>query len=270
LGLFAQLTWDVSDRLIVNGGVRYENADVSVDDFTTLANPDTAIPGGDLNFDATLFNIGTVFFLTEEINVFANFAQGFSLADIGLVLRNAQPGFDVESLNPEPQQVDSYEIGLRGQWETIQGSLSAFYNESELGTTFTAPGTVLRAPERIYGVEAAVDVQPSDRWQLGGSVTLQGGEIDLADDGEYTALDGSGDRDVFGDSVAFGRREVESYLTVDYISSIQLGNAGTLQIGVENLFDNQYFPVISQIQANDSAYAAARGRTVSIKYSIDW
>ncbi|URD53272.1 TonB-dependent receptor [Chroococcidiopsis sp. CCNUC1] len=298
LGLFAQLTWDVSDRFIVNGGVRYENADVSVDDFTTLANPDTVIPGGDLNFDATLFNIGTVLFLTEEINVFANFAQGFSLADIGLVLRNAQPGFDVESLNPEPQQVDSYEIGVRGQWETIQGSLSAFYNESELGTTFTAPGTVLRAPERIYGVEAAVDVQPSDRTSLGGSVTLQGGEIDLADDGEYTALDGfripplkvvayvenetspgwrnrlqalfSGDRDVFGDSIAFGRREVESYLTVDYISSIQLGDAGTLQIGVENLFDNQYFPIVSQIQANDSAYSAARGRTVSIKYSIDW
>lgn len=298
LGLFAQLAWDVSDRFIVNGGVRYENADVSVDDFTTLANPNTVIPGGDLNFDATLFNIGTVFFLTDELNLFANFAQGFSLADIGLVLRNAQPGFDVESLNPEPQQVDSYEIGLRGQWETIQGSLSVFYNESELGTTFTAPGTVLRAPERIYGVEAAVDIQPSDRTSLGGSVTLQGGEIDLADNGDYTALDGfripplkvvayvenetspgwrnrlqalfSGDRDVFGDSVAFGRREVESYLTVDYISSIQLGEAGTLEIGIENLFDNQYFPIVSQLQSNDSAYAAARGRTVSIKYSIDW
>ena len=80
----------------------------------------------------------------------------------------------------------------------------------------------------------------------------------------------SGDRDVFGDSVAFGRREVENYFTVDYISSIQLGEAGTLQIGIENLFDNQYFPIVSQLQSNDSAYAAARGRTVSIKYSIEW
>ncbi|MDV2992330.1 MAG: hypothetical protein N4J56_001984 [Chroococcidiopsis sp. SAG 2025] len=27
-----------------------------------------------------------------------------------------------------------------------------------------------------------------------------------------------------------------------------LGDAGTLQIGVENLLDNQYFPIVSQIQ----------------------
>lgn len=296
LGLFAQLTWDVSDRLIINGGVRHENADASVDDFTTLAGRN--IQGGDLNFDATLFNIGAVYFLTDELNVFANFAQGFSLADIGLALRNPAAGLNsVETLSPEPQTVDNYEIGVRGQWGAVQASLSGFYNTSDLGTTFTAPGTVTRAPERIYGVEAAVDTQPSDRWQLGGSLTLLGGEIDQGDDGDYEPLDGfripplkltayvenetlpgwrnrlqallSGDRDVFGESAAFGRRPVDSYVTVDYISSIQLGS-GTLQIGVENLFDNQYFPVVSQLQSTDTAYSAARGRTLSIRYSFEW
>ena len=297
LGLFGQLNWDISDRWIVNGGVRYENADVSVDDFTTLANSNVIIPGGDLDFDATLFNIGTVYFLTEQVSVFANFAQGFSLADIGLVLRNAPSGFSVESLSPEPQKVDNYEIGVRSQWESVQASLSAFFNESDLGTTFTAPGTVIRAPERVYGIEATIDAQPNELWQLGGTLTLVAGEIDRGDDGGYEALDGfripplkltayvenetlpgwrnrlqallSGSRDVFSDSTAFGRRPVESYFTVDYISSIQLG-AGTLQLGLENLFDNQYFPVVSQLQSNDTAYSAARGRTLSIKYSIDW
>lgn len=297
LGLFGQLNWDISDRWIVNGGVRYENADVSVDDFTTLANSNVIIPGGDLDFDATLFNIGTVYFLTDQVSVFANFAQGFSLADIGLVLRNAPSGFSVETLSPEPQKVDNYEIGVRSQWESVQASLSAFFNESDLGTTFTAPGTVIRAPERVYGIEATIDAQPNELWQLGGTLTLVAGEIDRGDDGDYEALDGfripplkltayvenetlpgwrnrlqallSGSRDVFSDSTAFGRRPVESYFTVDYISSIQLG-AGTLQLGLENLFDNQYFPVVSQLQSNDTAYSAARGRTLSIKYSIDW
>lgn len=298
LGLFTQLNWDISDRWIVNGGVRYENADVSVDDFTTLANPNVIIPGGDLDFDATLFNIGTVHFLTDEVSVFANFAQGFSLADIGLVLRNAPPGFSVESLSPEPQKVNNYEIGVRGQWESVQTSVSAFFNESDLGTTFTAPGTIIRAPERVYGIEAAIDAQPNDLWQLGGSLTLVAGEIDTGDNGDYKPLDGfripplklaayvenetlpgwrnrlqalfSGNRDVFrDDSTAFGRRPVESYFTLDYISSIQIGS-GTLQLGIENLFDNQYFPVVSQLQVNDTAYSAARGRTLSIKYSIDW
>lgn len=297
LGLFAQLNWDISDRLIVNGGLRYENADVNVEDFTTLANPNTVIGGGKLNFDATLFNIGTVYFLTDQLNVFANFSQGFSLADIGIVLRNVSPGFDVETLRPEPQKVDSYEIGLRGEWDSIQASVSAFYNQSELGTTFSAPNEIVRAPERVYGIETTVDFQASDRTTLGGSLTLLGGEIDTGDDGDYAPLDGfripplklvayvenetlpgwrnrlqalfSGSRDVFPDTTAFGRRPVESYFTLDYISSIQLG-AGTLQLGIENLFDHQYFPIVSQLQSNDSAYSAARGRTLSIKYSIDW
>lgn len=298
LGLFAQLNWDVSDRLVFNGGVRYENADVSVDDFSTLANPNVTIPGGNLNFDATLFNVGAVYNLDNQLSLFANYAQGFSLSDIGLALRNAQPGFSVETLSPEPQKVNNYEIGIRGQWDYVQASVSAFYNESNLGTTFTAPGTVIRAPERIYGLEAAIDTQPSSTWQFGGTFTLIGGEIDINNDGNYQPLDGfripplkltayvenetlpgwrnrlqalfSGNREVFGNNItAFGRRPVESYLTVDYISSLQLGT-GILQIGLENLFNSQYFPVVSQLQANDTAYAAARGRTLSIKYSIDW
>ena len=297
LGLFAQLNLNVGEKLVLNGGVRYENSDVSVDDFSTLANPNVNIEGGDLDFDATLFNLGAVYSLTNNVSVFANFSQGFSLSDIGLALRNAPPGFSVESLSPEPQKVDNYEIGFRGRWNKVQASLSAFYNESELGTTFTAPGTVIRAPERIYGVEAALDVKPTPSFSLGGTLTLTGGEIDINDDGNYSALDGfripplkltayvenetlpgwsnrlqalfSGNRDLFADNTSFGRRPVDSYFVLDYISSIKMG-AGTLQIGVENLLDNQYFPVVSQLQASNSSYSAGRGRTLSLRYSVDW
>ncbi len=295
LGLFAQLNWDISDRLSVSGGIRHEDADVNVDDFTTLAGNN--ISGGELDFNATLFNIGAVFSATEEVNLFTNFSQGFSLADIGLALRNASAGFSVESLSPEPQKVNNYEIGIRGNWESVQASLVGFYNDSNLGTTFTAPGTVIRAPEKIYGIEATLDVQPSDIWQLGGSVSLVEGEIDTDDDGDYDPLDGfrippliirayvenetlpgwhnrlqalfSGSRARFNDDPAFGRRAVDSYLTVDYISSIDIGS-GTLQLGIENLFNSQYFPVVSQLQSTDAAYAAARGRTLSLRYSINW
>jgi iron complex outermembrane receptor protein len=188
LGLFAQLKWDISDRLSVSGGIRHEDAGVNVDDFTTLAGNN--ISGGELDFNATLFNIGAVFSATEEVNLFTNFSQGFSLADIGLALRNAPAGFSLESLSPEPQKINNYEIGVRGNWESVQASLVGFYNESNLGTTFTAPGTVIRAPEKIYGVEATLDVQPSDIWQLGGSVSFVEGEIDTNDDGDYDPLDG--------------------------------------------------------------------------------
>ncbi|MEO1466032.1 MAG: hypothetical protein AAFR89_07345, partial [Cyanobacteria bacterium J06633_1] len=48
----------------------------------------------------------------------------------------------------------------------------------------------------------------------------------------------SGNRDLFADNTRFGRRPVDSYFVLDYISSIKMGS-GTLQIGVENLLDNQ-------------------------------
>ncbi|AFY66506.1 TonB-dependent receptor domain-containing protein [Geitlerinema sp. PCC 7407] len=294
LGLFAQLNWDISDRFLINGGVRHERVGVDVDTFTTIRGDN--IGGGDLDYNATLFNVGTVVGITDEVNAFANFAQGFSLADVGLALRNAPAGFSVETLRPEPQKVDHYEIGLRGDWDKVQGSIAAFYNQSDLGTSFTAPGEVLRDPQRIYGVELTLDAQPSDRWQVGGNLSLSEGDRDSDDDGDYESdLNGfsisplkisayvehattpgwsnrlqalfSGSRDPEGDG--FGLGEVESYFTVDYLSSIELGR-GTLTLGVENLFNNQYFPVVSQLQSADSSYSAARGRTIRASYSFSW
>lgn len=295
LGLFAQLNWDISDRLIVLGGVRHEQVGVDVDDFTTLAGD--SIEGGNLDYDATLFNLGAVFYLNDDLNVFANFAQGFSVADVGLVLRSAPSGFSVETLDPEAQRVDNFELGIRGEWNSLQASLVGFYNESELGTTFTAPGEVVRAPERIYGIEAAIDAQLSDTWLLGGTISWAEGETDLDDDDNFDPLNGfriapikltayvenetspgwrnrlqalfSGSRDRFEDETLFGQAAVDSYITLDYISSIQLG-PGTLEIGINNLLDTDYFPVVSQIQTSELSNAAARGRTVRIGYSLTW
>lgn len=295
LGLFAQFNWDISDRLIVLGGIRHEQVDVDVDDFTTLEG--NFVEGGDLDYSATLFNLGGVFYLTDELNLFANFSQGFSVADIGLVLRSAPAGFSVNSLDPEAQRVDNFELGIRGEWRSIQASLVGFYNESELGTTFTAPGAVVRAPERVYGVEATLDAQLSETWQLGGTISWAEGETDLDDDGDFTPLNGfriapikvtayvenetlpgwrnrlqalfSGSRDRFEDEAVFGQAAVDSFITVDYISSIKIG-PGTLEIGIANLLDTDYFPIVSQLQTNELNNAAARGRTIRIGYSITW
>lgn len=292
-GVFAQLESTISDRFIVRGGLRYENAGVDVDDFTTLAGNN--IEGGELDFDATLFNLGAVYAATDNISLFANFAQGFSLADIGLALRNADAGFTVETLDPEPQTVDSYEIGVKGNWNNVQFSLSGFYNESELGTTFTAPGTVLRAPEQIYGLEASIDIQPAENWLLGGTITLIEGEIDTDDDGDFEDLDSfripplkitayienetlpgwqnriqalfSGTRDPEGEG--FGLQEVDSYWVFDLLSSIDT-NAGKVQLGVENLFNNDYLPVVSQLQTTNSSRSAARGTTFSLRYLFEF
>ncbi|MGG6242423.1 TonB-dependent receptor domain-containing protein [Nodosilinea sp. AN01ver1] len=295
LGLFAQLNWQASDRITLLGGIRHERVGLTVNDFTTLAG--NAVQGGDLAYDATLFNLGGVVDITDNIGLFANFAQGFSLADVGLVLRNAPAGFSVNTLRPEAQRVNHYEVGLRGNWQGLQASLAGFYNSSELGTTFTAPGEILRAPERIYGVEATVDAQLSESWLLGGTASWSKGEIDRTNTGTYTPLDGfriaplkltayvenqttpgwrnrlqaiySGDRDAFANDSVFGQRLVNSYFTVDYISQLDVG-PGTLEIGIANLLNTDYFPVVSQLQPSELSNAAARGRFLRLGYSFEW
>ncbi|NEQ33754.1 MAG: TonB-dependent receptor, partial [Leptolyngbya sp. SIO4C5] len=60
---------------------------------------------------------------------------------------------------------------------------------------------------------------------------------------------------------------IEGYIVVDYITSIDLWE-GTLQLGVHNLFDNQYSSVYSQaLRASD---LAEPGRTFSASYRLSW
>jgi len=181
LGLFAQAQWDISPRWLFSGGVRYENIGLSADDYTAeiFRNEPINVAGGSINADDVVFNIGAVYNLTDELNVFANFAQGFGVPDFGRLLRSPPDGF--RSLEEDlefstPQKVDNYELGIRGEWDKIQFSLAGFFNYSEIGVSLVQLTNPLRievgrGPKRIYGVEATVDWQPSETWQLGGSIS---------------------------------------------------------------------------------------------------
>jgi len=293
LGLFAQFTWEPSETWVVNGGIRHENINLDIDDFTTLAGNN--VIGGELDYSDTLFNLGVVHALSDEFNIFVNFAQGFSVADVPRAVRTADDGSRIEDLNPEAQTIDNYEIGLRGDWGNVQTSLSGFFNYSDLGTTFGSDLAVIRAPKRIYGVEASIDSQVSENWNLGGSLTLLGGENDGDNDGniddelpnteippvKLTAYvenqTTSGWRNRFQallsgsrspNCTGFGCTAVDSYFTLDWISTIDIGT-GEIQIAAENLFNEEYFPIVSQVFGGNSR-AAARGTRLSINYSLSW
>ncbi|MEG5173404.1 TonB-dependent receptor domain-containing protein [Microcoleus sp. B3-D7] len=303
LGLFGQLEWNIDDIVILSGGIRHERIGLEVNDYTTFN--DRQIQGGDRKFNATLFNTGAVYKINDNFNVFGNFAQGFSVPDFGRILREPPDNFvGIESSLEvtQPQKVNSYEIGIRGAWESVQMSLAAFYNTSDLGVNFQPVGNtgrleLKRAPERIYGLEGTVDWQPARAWSLGGTATYIQGEYE--ENGSSIALDSvripplkltaylenetlqgwnnrlqllySGNRDqAFKDGSDGG--PISSYLTVDYVSTIQLGK-GLLQVKVENLLNNQYFPVVSQYLAgfgSDSSNYPGRGLTLSVNYRLNW
>ncbi len=304
LGLFGQLEWNIDDRVILSGGVRHERIGLEVNDYTTFN--DRQIQGGDRNFNATLFNTGAVYKINDNFNVFGNFSQGFSVPDFGRILREPPDNFvGIESSLEvtQPQKVNNYEIGIRGGWPSVQMSLAAFYNTSDLGASFQLAADtdrlkLIRAPERIYGLEGTVDWQPGLTWSLGGTATYIQGEYD-DENGRSLALDSSripplkltayvqnetlqgwnnrlqllysGNCDRAFKDGSDGS-PISSYLTLDYISSVKIGS-GQLQVKVENLLNNQYFPVISQYFSgfgSDSSNYAGRGLTFSVNYRLNW
>ena len=79
----------------------------------------------------------------------------------------------------------------------------------------------------------------------------------------------SGTRNRFNNSAVFGRQAVSDYLTVDLLSNIKIGD-GTLQVGVENLLNTDYLPVVSQLQTSDTQYLPGKGRSLSVRYGLSW
>jgi iron complex outermembrane receptor protein len=304
-GAFAQMQWDLSPQWILSGGARYEQFGLSVEDYT-IENfgfePDRQVEGGSLSFDDVVFNAGLVYQATDTINLFANFAQGFSAPDysraLGQVPNSVEADLDITS----PQKVNSYELGVRGNWQTLQFSLAGFYTDSDLGLRIV-PGeagrsaTLAREPQRIYGLEAALDWQPGGGWGLGGTTTWTEGEFKNAE-GEFVALSSLAispfklttyvqHETAFGwrnrlQAIFVGNRDggfedktdpvpIGSYITLDFISSIPLFG-GHLNFSVENLLNEQYSTVVSQYFSgfDETGNVAARGRMFRLGYSINF
>lgn len=309
IGTFAQFTWDVVDQLSLSGGARYENIRLSADDYVGSPFlgfgffPPAQVGGGVITVDDVVFNAGAVFKASDEVSIYANFAQGFSLPSVGIALGLAADGTNIaDNIALEPQKVNNYELGIRGNFDNITLSLAGFYSTSSLGSTINVdPGgfsSIVRAPQRNYGVEFTADWTPSDKWRLGTTFSWNEGESDPDDDGTFTALSTLAVQPlkatvyvenetlpgwrtriqalfVGGRSRAFDDLvdpfDVNGYTVVDLFSTIALG-PGKLQFGVQNLFDRQYFPVSSQerVGIREVRRFAGEGRTYSIRYSFEF
>ncbi|MGX0876479.1 iron complex outermembrane receptor protein [Roseovarius sp. MBR-154] len=289
---FVQLDVPLGDIAKLSGGVRHEIIDVEVSDFTRADG--TFVPGGTLEFDETLFNLSGTLFLTDRTDLYAGFSQGFTVADIGRSITDNTFATTSEAKS-EAQKTDNYEIGLRTRQNRWDGTIAAFFNESDNGTTFDQNLNIVKQPEQIWGVEATLDVYATDTLSVGGTFTWMEGEVDLDGDGSFeedlpstriapakiTAYAAyapsdkwnarlqalySANRDV--NSTQFGgTRDIDDYLVFDLSGEIHEVAGGTVEMGIENIFNNDYTPVINQAYDSSFAFARAPGRTVSLGYT---
>ena len=316
-GLFLQTQFDVTDRLNLQAGIRHERIDSEVQDSIPYSEAmvadaiptytPVALNGGTIKHDATLFNLGAVYHLTDAQQVFANFSQGSSLPDIQRMLRDVPASFTVNSQTIDPIKVNNYELGWRVQAENgLNASVTTFYNDSDKSLKFGRPNytiEVLDTDERVYGVEGNLSYRLQPNWTVGGTMAYTRGQFKNTA-GKWQELDAirvaplkgtafsewqfnndmslrvqalaiGGTDKAKKDAVKYGSTvpaEIKGFATMDVIANAKAG-PGTVGFGVYNVWNTDYKSVYSQ--AVESVYAAisslpAQGRTYGLSYTLKY
>ena len=291
---FVQVQRAVTKFVLLSGGFRVADAQLEVGDFTTLPSSRSAfVTGGSPSFTKVLPNVGAVVYPLERLSLFASFSEGFTMPDVGRVLRAVStPGQDVDTLvDVEPVVTGNVEVG--GDWRAsaAQFHLSYYRSNSDRGVLLERAAdsiifNVRREKTVIDGVDFTTTVPLTDDWRVGGTVSWLRGRFDAN-------RDGSVDTDLDGLNVAPGRINLhlegqpQPWLTTRLqgsslrartveglappargrvfggytLADLSLGfptNQGTIRLGIENLLDKQYVTYFSQVDtagANDTLFA---------------
>lgn len=288
-------------KLVLSGGLRYEDAKLKVGDFTTLeAYGSQLVLGGSPGFDELLLNLGITWEVRPGWTVFASYSEGFGMPDVGRVLRGInQPGLSVDSfLNLQPILTENYEIGLRTTSENWSAGWSLFYSKSALGSRLSADAdgifSVNRERTETYGAEANLEYRLNDAHRIDARFALVEGKYDSNRDGSVDRrLDGTNipparlnlgwvarwsstwqtrlqTATYFDRSVdALPGRDFSGYTTVDLLIQWQLPK-GRLDLGFANLLDKQYITYYAQTNPSPADYFAGRGRTLQATYTLEF
>ena len=287
--------------VMLSGGLRYERAELEVDDFVTIPRMGSQhVEGGNPSFSEVLPNFGAVWEVTRDLKLYASYAEGYSVADIGRVLRGIdEPNQSVEQLvDLTPVIADNREVGLDyddGRWLV---HLAAYWSDSEFGSRLafdaaTQSYLVKREATEIEGIEGNVALQLTGDARLGVAWATADGRYDSDQDnrldsdlpgvnispdrvtafweqewsqGLATRLQASHARDREFEANGAPSGGFEGFTTVDLLANVDLP-VGALALGIENVFDRQYITYFSQTTPANDDYVAGRGRVFSASWT---
>lgn len=310
---FLQLQSTLFNDFVFNGGLRYENINIGVEDYTTLkpynAQANTFgtsmdVKGGDITYKNLVFNSGLRYNRFDFFKPYVNFSQGFSVADLGLLLRAARVD-DIAKIQTEPVIINNYEAGFASEFKAFRFEASAYISKSKLGSSFIEENgfyVITRQPERVHGFELAADLIASKNLTLGASYSYVEGKRDGNNNGEFNDVEDTylgGERitppkytayfnyrpgpkwNIRTDFIASGARErfaineatglyrtyegkVDSYEIINLSSSYKMNRSTILKLGIENLLNADYFPSRSLWPSINQYYIKGRGMSFTL------
>jgi len=172
LAPFGQANLKLFDGLVrLAGGVRWENVQIKIDDFSTLASttfracttPPAApvtpcglptyggvdVAGGKPKFQDLLINGGVIIEPWAGIRAYASYAEGFTVPDIGRITRAINTtGVDLDNfLDISPIISNNREIGVELKRGPLDATATYFWSSSDKGQLLIA------RPDRIFDVQ---------------------------------------------------------------------------------------------------------------------
>ncbi len=175
LAPFAQANLALLDGLVrLAGGVRYEDVQLKVGDYETLASYGASdaddlstyrpvfVAGGKPSFNDVLWNGGVIVEPIAGLRAYGSYAEGYTIADVGRILRGIEDeGVDIDNyLALEPVISNNREVGLEWKRGAIDAGVSYFWSSSDLGSLLVLGQdgifSVSRQPIEIEGLEASL------------------------------------------------------------------------------------------------------------------
>ncbi|ASR51915.1 TonB-dependent receptor [Blastomonas fulva] len=309
LAPFAQANLKLFDGLVrLAGGARWENVEIKIDDYTTLAtttNPrgGVLVSGGSPKFDDVLLNGGVIVEPAQGIRFYASYAEGFTVPDVGRITRAiGAPGVDLDNfLDISPIISNNREIGAEVKRGPVDASVTYFWSTSSRGQLLVARPDgifdVQRQRVEIEGLELNLGVaMPIDGLRLSaGYAHILGRSDTNADDRVDTDLDGTNispdrlnlaasfDRGrvsarvqtqvyfsrTFDGLVRDPRNDFGGYTLTDAYLGYQVG-PGRIILSAQNIFNRQYIDYNSDVRlpTDNLSFFAGRGRNMTLAWDM--
>lgn len=288
--LFIQGDYEINADWSIQAGYRYQYMNNKIDDFVAYSvqkkiaagtgTSADAVPGGSTDYSVSLFNLGTIYELNDDSQIWANFSQGFQLADPAKYY--GQGSYDApdanghyalkDSINVSDSKLsgiktDSYELGYRLDTDSLSLQAAGYYSQSDNSIKYDRKTLLITSvddEQRVYGAEANINYWVTSDILLGASGHYVVSE--LKTDGKWEDLSaGKASTSKANAWAAWYQNDyslrlqsqtmfdykdeadnkLDGYTTFDLQGNVTLP-VGQLGFGIQNLFNEDYTTVWGQ------------------------